>query len=226
MIKNNKTSSHNFTSLSVGTMAEVIGNIILKFGLGFISSKFRTYCAEKLQDGGLADQKFRGWILREFDDIKFKLDALSRKELSASISFLKHGVQRLQMSFESGNSSKFQLRQAETESKDTTNYVGASSGETKPVQQSVTVEDAVALANVIRELRIESRERFESAKKSFQDAGKEATRAFHNAALKTNERILATEVRIASGILEKLDDPDMAASDCLHFLEELHICQL
>ena len=74
----------------------------------------------------------------------------------------------------------------------------------------MTVEDAVALANAIRELKIESKERFESAKESFKKAGEEATRAFHNTAL------------IASGILENLDDPDLAASDCLHYLEELH----
>ena len=44
-------------------MAELVGSILLKFGLGFISDKFRTYGAETLQDGGLTDQKFRGLIV-------------------------------------------------------------------------------------------------------------------------------------------------------------------
>ena len=54
----------------------------------------------------------------------------------------------------------------------------ACSVETKPAQQSVTVKDAVALAK----LTTESNERFELAIKSFEEAGKEARRAFHNAA--------------------------------------------
>ena len=202
-------------------MAGVVGSILLKFGLGFISDKFRTCGAEKLQDGGLTDQKFRGYILRELDDIKFKLDGLSRKDLSASISFLKQGVQRLQISFESRTSCTSELPKDGKQSQDTTS-AGACSSQTKPAQQSVTVEDAVALANAIGKLKIESMERFESAKEYFKEAGKKATEAFHNVALNTNERILATEVRIASGILENLDDPDLAASDCLHYLEELH----
>ena len=99
---------------------------------------------------------------------------------------------------------------------------GRSSSQTKPVQQSVSVEDAVALANVIGKLKIESKERFESAKECFKKAGEKATEAFHNTALSTDERILATEVRIASAILENLEDPHLAATDCLHYLVELH----
>ena len=203
-------------------MAELVGSILLKFGLGFISDKFRTYGAEKLQDGGLTDQKFRGLIIRELDDIKVKLDGLSRKDLSASISFLKQGIQRLETSFEFGNSSTSKLPTYGRDLIDTAS-TGPSSSQTKPVQlQSVSVEDAVALANAIGKLKIESKERFESAKESFKKAGEKATEAFHNAALSTDERILATEVRIASAILENLEDPHLAATDCLHYLEELH----
>ena len=199
-------------------MAELVGSILLKFGLGFISDKFRTYGAETLQDGGLTDQKFRGLILRELDDIKFKLDGLSRKDLHASISSLQKGIQRLQTCFEFGNPS---TSMDQKELKNTASG-GPSSSRTKPSQQSVSVEDAVALANAIKELKIESKERFESAEESFKKAGEEANGPFHNAALSTNERILATKVRIASAILENLKDPYLAATDCLHYLEELH----
>ena len=195
-------------------MSEVFTGL-LKLTFGLVSNKLRTYGAEKLQDGGLADQKFRGLIVRELDDIKSKLDAISRKDLCTSISCLQQGIKRLIMSFcessESGNHSTFEIPSA-----------GACSIEAKPAQQSVTVEDAVALANAIGKLKIVSNERFELAKKSFEEAGKEARRAFHNAALSTEERILASKVRIASGILEHLDDLELAASDCLHCLQELN----
>ena len=174
---------------------------VLKFAVSFI----RTKTAEKLQDGGLTDQKFRGWIVRELDDIKSKLDAMSRKDLRASISFLQQGIERLNMSV--------------AESCQSGDPGESPSTSTKSAQQ---LEDAVALANAIGELKIESSERFDLAKKSFQEASKQATLAFHNASLTTEERILASKVRLASGILEHLEDPEIATSDCLQYLKELH----
>jgi hypothetical protein len=170
---------------------------------------------------------FRGLIVRELDDIKSKLDAISRKDLCASISFLQLGIQRLNMSFsessESGNPSTSESPSDRKQSQSTTKTcAGASSTDKKPAQKSVAVEDALALANAVGKLKIESNERFEFAKKSFEDAGKEATRAFHNAALSTEERILASKVRIASGILLHLEVPEFAVSDCLQYLRELH----
>ena len=195
-------------------MSEAITGV-LKFAFGLISNKLRTYGAEKLQDGGLTDQKFRGLIVRELDDIKFKLDAISRKDLCTSISCFKEGIICLIMSYgessENGNPSTSEIPSA-----------GASSIETEPTQQSVSVEDTVALANAVAKLTIESNERFESAKNSFEEAGKKASEAFHNAALSPEERILASKVRIASGILRHLDDLEFAVSKCLHYLQELN----
>ena len=152
--------------------------------------------AEKFQDGGLTDQKFREWI---------ELDDMSRTTLGASIHFFKIGIERLNMSVgescQSGDPGE------------------SPSTSTKSAQQ---LEDAVALANAIGKLKIESSERFDLAKKSFQEASKQATLAFHNASMSTEERILASKVRLASGILEHLEDPEMATSDCLQHLKELH----
>ena len=195
-------------------MSEVITGV-LKLAFGFISNKLRTYGAKKLEDGGLTDQKFRGWIVREMDDIKSKLDAISRKDLCASISFLQQGVQRLNLAFgesaESGGPSSSELSTA-----------GASSTSTKPAQPSVTIKDAVALASAIEKLKLDSNELFLLANESFKEAEKQATLAFHNAALSIEDRILSSKVRIASSILENLDHTEVAASDCLHYLEELH----
>ena len=195
-------------------MSEAVTGV-LTFAFGLISNKLRTYGAEKLQDGGLTDQTFRGLIVRELDDIKFKLDAISRKDLCTSISCFQEGIICLIMSYgeslESGNPFTSEIPSA-----------GACLVETKPTQQSVTVEDAVALANAIGKLKIASNERFESAKKSFEQAGKDARSAFHNAGLSPEERVLASKVRIASRILEHLDDLEFAVSKCLHYLQELN----
>ncbi|CAB4016464.1 Hypothetical predicted protein [Paramuricea clavata] len=126
-------------------------------------------------------------------------------------------------SSESENPSTSELPNDGKQSQGTTKACpGATATDKKPAHQSVAVEDALVLANVIGKLTIESNELFALAKKSFEKAGEEATRAFHNAALSTDERILASKVRIASGILEHLDRPEVAATDCLHYLRELH----
>ena len=187
-------------------MSEAITGV-LKLAFGFISNKLRTTAAEKLQDGGLTDQKFREWIVPELDDIKSKLDAMSRKDLRASINFFKIGIERLKISVgescQSGDPGE------------------SPSTSTKSAQQ---LEDAVALANgnATGKLKIESSERCDLAKKSFEKASTQATLAFENTSLSTEERILASKVLLASGILEHLEDAEMATSDCLQYLKELH----
>jgi hypothetical protein len=45
--------------------------------------------------------------------------------------------------------------------------------------------------------------------------------AFNNAALSTEDRLMASKLRIASRILEGLEDPEAAVHDCLLYLKEL-----
>ncbi|CAB4018854.1 Hypothetical predicted protein, partial [Paramuricea clavata] len=68
------------------------------------------------------------------------------------------------------------------------------------------------------ELKIESNELFELAKKCFGEAAKEATPAFHYAVRNQYAS------QFASGMLEHLDRPAVAATDCLqyHYQRELH----
>ena len=201
-------------------MSEAITGV-LKLTVGFISNKLRTYAAEKLQDGGLTDQMFRGCIVSELEDIQSKLDAMSRKDLCTSISYLRQGIQRLNMSV--GELSESGDRNGSPSTSELQNAAQLSSTSlTQPTPQPGTVENAVALLNAIGKLKIESSERFESAKEYFKDAGKEATQAFHNSALSTEERILASKVRFASEILKHLEDPELAARDCLQYLNEMH----
>ena len=182
-------------------MAEVeVVIFIAKHGLGFISDKLRDCATKKLQDGGLTAEKFNGYIIRDLNEINSKLDGISRRQLSASISCLEQGVLRLQ----------------------NVCLTGASSIKMRPAQTSVTVDDALALANAIGRLKIKSDDLFKKAIECFKQAGIEARLAFHNKALSIKEIILANKVRMASTILENLDNPEVAASDCLLFLKELH----
>ena len=68
---------------------------LFKATIGLLVNKGRDKAAEILKDGDVTDQKFRSLIVREIDDIKSKLDALSRKDLEASISFFEEGIMLL-----------------------------------------------------------------------------------------------------------------------------------
>ena len=62
--------------------------------------KLRDYTAQKLEEGDIDDSQCRQIIVRELDDIKTKLDDLSRNDLLASLSFFKERVTRLYISLE------------------------------------------------------------------------------------------------------------------------------
>ena len=81
---------------------------------------------------------------------------------------------------------------------------------------------SLALSKEIEKLNIATGQRCASTKQLFQEANKKATEAFNNEALSTEERIMATRLRVISRILESLEDPDAAANVCQLYLQKLH----
>ena len=65
---------------------------VFKATIGLIVNKGRDAAAERLKDGDVADQKFRGVIVREIEDIKTKLDGLARMYLLAAIDAFETGL--------------------------------------------------------------------------------------------------------------------------------------
>ena len=74
-----------------------------KFTIDLLVSKVRDKAAEILKDGDVTDQKFHSLIVKEIDENKSKLDALSKKDLEASISFFEEGVVLLYEVFKIAN---------------------------------------------------------------------------------------------------------------------------
>ena len=72
-------------------MSSII-TIVFKATIALLVNKVRDKAAEKLKDGDVTDQKFRGLIVREIDEINSQLKGLARKDLLASISFFKEGI--------------------------------------------------------------------------------------------------------------------------------------
>ncbi|CAH3144757.1 unnamed protein product [Porites lobata] len=179
---------------------------VFKATIGLLVNKGRDKLAEKLNEGDVTDQKFRGLIVREIDEIKSKLDGLARKDLLASISLFKEGIELLYEVFESARSSS----------------------EHRAITAAATVgAEQFDIAKEIRNLELSSLDesatrKLGRAKKRFEEARLEAIRAFSNEALELPDRLLAMQYRLMATILETVDNPTDALAGCRVCLDELH----
>ena len=173
-------------------MSSVVTSI-LGSTLGLLWNKARDTTAATLKDGDVTDAKIREIVVRELNDIKTKLDGLSRKDLLSSYSFLQEGVDFLNVS----------LNKSKLEQKAFANETQEHRGETSTVASGVEsgiLNEALELSDAMGKLKIYSDDEFESSKKRFEEARKTATHAFCNDALSVKDRIFAAKVRIVSEI--------------------------
>ncbi len=174
---------------------------ILKFTIGILFKKLRDEAARRLI-GDPTDETFRELISRELNEIKSKLDALIRKDLLSSVEFLEDGICHLQMAIS-----------RDGDEKDDTLKAG--------LDESFSLS-SIGLATTTGMVVITSKERYQRAQESFKIAGQEATRAFSNPALKIDDRILATKLRITARILEGIQDLEFAVNVATMYVESLH----
>ena len=190
-----------------------IVNGIINSTVGLLCSKLRDYAADKLDEGDLSDEKCKQIVVRELDDIKSKIDGLSRKDLLASLSFFKEGVTRLYISLDVSLEPCEKHSSENPGSKDESTAEGENMGAEElsaKLADRDFLKSAFELSEMIEKLTIASEDRYKLAKKSFRDARRLATEAFNNVGLSVAERLLAGKVRIASRILEGLEDLEVA----------------
>ena len=185
---------------------------ILRSTVGLLCDKARDSAANKLKDGDLADEKLRAIIVKDLTDIKSKLDCLSLKDLDSSFSFLKEGIELLNIALD--KSSKDMIT-SEGPSNEAASIVNAS--------PSGVLNAVLSLHQGIQRLKVSSEKLFASAEDCFKASRERATDAFNNKSLSIKDRITACKLRVAARILESgLDDPDAATAACLLSLRELH----
>ena len=184
---------------------------IFKATIGLLVNKGRDKLTEKLDMGDVTDQMFRGLIVREIDEIKSKLDGLARKDLLASISLFREGIELLYEVFESARSSSEHL------------------GITPQTQAAAEarVDETFNLAEKMSQLKLSTLDesatrKLNKAMETFNEARLEAIKAFSNEALKLPDRILAMQYRLMATILRTIDNPTDALSACRVCLDELH----
>ena len=179
--------------------------VLRLFTIGLLVDKGRDKAAEILKDGDVTDQRFHSLIVREIDDIKSKLDALSRKDLEASISFFEEGIALLYEVFD----------------------IVKSRNERGAATAQAACDEAFSLVEGITRLELTGLDesairKLSTAKERFKDARREATRAFKNEGLKTSDRILAMKYRVMATILETVDNPADAVAPCGVCVKELN----
>ena len=179
---------------------------VFKAIIGLLVDKGRDKLAEKLNEGDVTDQKFRGLIVREIDEIKSKLDGLARKDLLASISLFKEGIELLYDVFESARSSS----------------------EHRAVEAAATAcVEQFDIAKEMRKLQLTALDesatrKLSTAKETFGEARLEAIKAFSNEALELPDRLLAMQYRLMATILRTIDNPTDALGACRVCLDDLH----
>ena len=182
-----------------GVIAKIVSST-----LGFVLKKGRNKVADKLKERGeVTDAKLRNVIVEDLNDIKTKIDRLARKNLLASYSFLKEGIVTLNLALNEAKDENINKDEANAEQDDesqtteTTIRNGSESG---------VIDEAIELSTAIKQLRNTS-DRLASTEKFFRAA---------------REKAKAKKLRVASKILECLQDTRAAAVGCMLFLEELH----
>ena len=165
---------------------------ILRSTVGLLCDKARDSAADKLKDGDLTDETMRKMIVKDLTDIKTKIDSLSLKDLKASYSFLKEGVELLNLTLD--QSTEDQMA-SEGSADETTRVV-------TDCTASGILNAALSLPQVVQRLKISSDKRFISAQECFKASRETATHAFNNESLSIKDRVIACKLRVAARILE------------------------
>ena len=171
--------------------------------IGWLVNKGRDVTAERLKEGDVADQKIRDLIVREVEDIKSKLDGLSRKDLLVAIDSFKIGIRYLFEAFDVKPSGQ------------------ASVGITDENLSEHDLEEAMKTVTVAAEIgKFEKmdfnetmKNNFFQAKKRFEMAREKATEASNNQALKIFDRITAIRYRVMATVLESVVETVGTAGD-------------
>ena len=187
---------------------------ILSSTLGLLWNKARDGAANCLKDRDVTDAKIREIFVRELNDIKTKLDALTLKDLLSSYMFLERGVELLSDLLDKSNNEQKAVMNEDKDDGSVTSSKIPSGGD--------ILNDVLQLSQAMEKYKKTVPKQFEKAKERFKEADKQATLAFCNEALSIQDRIVAAKLCVVSEILECLDSPDTAVTSCLFILRKVH----
>ena len=175
---------------------------VLKGTIGLIVKKGRDVAAEKLKDGDVTDQKLRGLIVSELNDIKGKLDALSQKDLKAAVDFFGTGLKNLNGAVVAMRGANVSVEAGEVSERNEEEDFEelALPSDTDPGK---TIAVAAGIRNMqLTELDETTKSLLSDAQENFRLAVENATHACNNEALSTFDRITAIRYRVMAAMLK------------------------
>ena len=182
-------------------MSEIVTSL-LKAVAGFLVNKARDRAAEKLKEGDVTDNKIRELIQREINDIKSKLDALSRKDLLTAIDAFEGGFRYLNQALETGSDT---VRSA-TSTRATLMNAAEAPAVTAAIERGIKNVGFTEFGADAKDLLLQAKERFKITRDK-------ATEAFNNEALDTLQRITAIRYRVMAALLESVAKSLAASTD-------------
>ena len=182
-------------------MSEIVTSL-LKTVVGFLIDKARDRAAEKLKEGDVTDNKIRELIQREINDIKSKLDALSRKDLLTAIDAFEGGFRYLNQALETGSDT---VRSA-TSTRATLMNAAEAPAVTAAIERGIKNVGFTEFGADAKDLLLQAKERFKITRDK-------ATEAFNNEALDTLQRITAIRYRVMAALLESVAKSLAASTD-------------
>ena len=175
---------------------------VLKGTIGLIVKKGRDVAAEKLKDGDVTDQKLRGLIVSELNDIKGKLDALSQKDLKAAVDFFGTGLKSLNGAVVAMRSANVSVEAGEVSERNEEEEFDeiALLSDTDPGK---TIAVSAGMRNMqLTELDETTKRLLSDAQEKFRLAVEYTTHACNNEALSTSDRIRAIRYRAMAAMLK------------------------
>ena len=193
---------------------------VLKGTIGLIVKKGRDVAAEKLKDGDVTDQKLRGLIVSELNDIKGKLDALSQKDLKAAVDFFGTGLKNLNGAVDAMRGANVSVEAGEVSERNEEEDFDelALPSENDPGK---TIAVAAGIRNMqLTELDETTKSLLSDAQENFRLAVENATHACNNEALSTFDRITAIRYRVMAAMLKSAAETVRTAGDLKSTLQK------
>ena len=193
---------------------------VLKGTIGLIVKKGRDVAAEKLKDGDVTDQKLRGLIVSELNDIKGKLDALSQKDLKAAVDFFGTGLKNLNGAVVAMRGANVSVEAGEVSERNEEEDFEelALPSDTDPGK---TIAVAAGIRNMqLTELDETTKSLLSDAQEKFRLAVENATHACNNEALSTFDRITAIRYRVMAAMLKSAAETVRSTGDLKSTLQK------
>ena len=171
---------------------------VVSFVLKFTKDWGRKLVAQRLRGGGEFCRSLSNLIETELSTMRRQLEALTRKDLDECIDLFLEGLVSYDLQA-NDNKADAGPQRKKMKTIPPVQLDGVDAGEIMDARKSLSVE----------------------AKERFKDARKKAGSAIANEAMKTQDVILATFIKVLSQLLES-DDLATALNFCLHYLQRLH----